>query len=133
MYIEENYLTGQLSWKFTDTLRTTILWTCENVLLKVLFIYFSQCKFDKFLMSFLKAQVSFPSSSASIFSVMKHNSSVLFFISNIIYFGSRSQLKSKIFRFLSVWVKIPQIPYVNFQMTSQFLFKFCIILHGHDT
>ena len=25
-----------------------------------------------------------------------------------------------------------QIPHVNFEMTSQFLFKFCVILHCHD-
>ena len=54
-----------------------------------------------------------------------------FFSSNIIYFGQRSQLKSKCFGFLSIWVKICQVPHVNFQMTSQFHFKFCIILHCH--
>ena len=35
--------------------------------------------------------------------------------------------------FLSARVKICQIPHVNFELTSQFLFKFCIILHCHDT
>ena len=44
----------------------------------MLFIYFSLCKFAKFLMTFLKAQVSFPSNFTSIFSVIKHNSSVFF-------------------------------------------------------
>ena len=43
------------------------------------YIYFSLCKFTKFLMSFLKAQVSFPSNFASIFSAIRHNSSVIFF------------------------------------------------------
>ena len=42
------------------------------------YIYFSLCKFAKFLMSFLKAQVSFPSNYASIFSAIRHNSSVTF-------------------------------------------------------
>ena len=42
-------------------------------------------KFAKFLIPFLKAQVSFPSNFASIFSTVKHNSSVLF-SSSIIYF-----------------------------------------------
>ena len=36
-------------------------------------------------------------------------------------------------RFLSAQVKIRQIPHVNFEMTSQFFFTFCIILHCHDT
>ena len=56
-----------------------------------------------------------------------------FFSSNIIYFGQRSQLKSKFFRFSSAWVEIRQIPHVNFGMTSQFPFKFCIILHCRGT
>ena len=56
-----------------------------------------------------------------------------FFSSNIIYFGQISQLKSKFFRFLSARVKIRQTPHVKFEMTSQFLFKFCIILYCHDT
>ena len=64
-----------------------------------------------------------------------HQSKLLcpFFCSNIIYFGERSQLNSKCFRFSSARVKIRQIPHVNFEMTSQFLFKFCIILHCYDT
>ena len=40
-------------------------------------IYFSLCKFCKFLMSFLKAQVSFPLKFASIFNAIKHSFSVL--------------------------------------------------------
>ena len=38
----------------------------------------------------------------------------------------------KFLRFSSARVKICQIPHVNFELTSQFLFKFCIILHCHD-
>ena len=41
-------------------------------------LFFSLWKFAEFLMSFLKAQVSFPLNCASIFSAIKHNSSVLF-------------------------------------------------------
>ena len=44
----------------------------------------------------------------------------------------RNPLKWKCLRFSSAWVKICQIPHFNFEMTSQFLFKFCIILHCHD-
>ena len=105
----------------------------SKVLLNVPFIYFSLCKFVKFLMSFLKAQVIFPSNFTSIFSAIKHNSSAFFFCSNIVYFGQRSPLKCKFLRFSSAWVKICQTPHFSFEMTSQFLFRFCIILHCHDT
>ena len=105
----------------------------QNVLLNVLFIYFSLLKFAKFLMSFSKAQVTFSSNFASIFIAIKHNTSVLFFSSNIIYYGQRSKLKSICLRFSSGKVKIRQIPHANFEMTSQVLFKLCIILHWHET
>ena len=85
----------------------------QNVLLNVLFLYFNLCKFAKFLMSFLKGQVSFlqvlhQSSMPSNITLMR------FFSSNIINFGQRSQLKSTFFRFSSSQVKIRQIPDVNF-------------------
>ena len=35
-------------------------------------------------------------------------------------------------RLFSARIKICQILHVNFETTSQFLFKFCIILHCHD-
>ena len=94
----------------------------------MLFIYFSPCKLFKSLMSFLKAQVSFPSKSSV------PNITPLYFFSSkyIIYFGQTSQLKSKFFRFSSARVKIRQTPHVSFEMKSQFLSKFCIILHCHD-
>ena len=44
----------------------------------------------------------------------------------------RSTLKWKFSSLSSARIKICQIPHVNFEMTSQFLFKFCIILHSHD-
>ena len=46
---------------------------------------------------------------------------------------NRSPLKWKSLRLSSAWVKIHQIPHANFEMTSQFLFKFCIILYFQDT
>ena len=96
--------------------------------------------------SLISAYANLPNSSChfskhkSVFLQILHQSSVpsnitplYFFSSNIIYFGQKSQLKSKFFRFSSARVKIPQIPHVNFKMTSQFLFNFCIIPHCHDT
>ena len=56
-----------------------------------------------------------------------------FFSSNIYTFLKRSILKWKCLRLSSARVKIRQIPHVNVKMTSQFLFKFCIILLCHDT
>ena len=44
----------------------------------------------------------------------------------------RSTLKWKFLSISSARIKTCQIPHVNFEMTSQFLFKFCIILHCHD-
>ena len=84
-------------------------------------------------MSFLKAQIIFPSNFASIFSTMKHNSSILFLAQTLCTLVKSSPLKCKFFRFSTVHVKIRQIPHVNFELTSRFLFKFCIILHYHDT
>ena len=78
------------------------------------------------------------SSHKSIFLQKLHVSSVslkitpLYFCSsNNIYFGQRSQLKHNVFRLSSAWVKICQIPHVNFQATSQFFFKLCITLPCH--
>ena len=84
-------------------------------------------------MSFLKAQVSFPSNVASIFSAIKQNSPILFLAQTLYTLFKRSPLKCKFLRFSSARVKICQIPHVSFELTSQFLFNFCIILHCHDT
>ena len=46
---------------------------------------------------------------------------------------NKSPLKWKFLRLSSARVNIYQISHVNFEMTSQFLFKVCIILHCHDT
>ena len=84
-------------------------------------------------MSFLKARVSFLSDVASIFSAIKQNSPILFLAQTLYILFKRSPLKCKFFRFSSAWVKICQIPRVNFELASQFLFKLFIILHCHDT
>ena len=56
------------------------------------------------------------------------------FLAQILYtLVKSSQLKCKFLRFSSVRFKIHQIPHVSFELTSQFLFKFFIILHCHDT
>ena len=54
----------------------------------------------------------------TIFSVMRHNFCTFL---------------SQIFRLSIARMKINQIPYVIFQVTSQFSFKFSITLQCHDT
>ena len=53
-----------------------------------------------------------------------------FFSLKNIYFAQKEPIKVKIF--LSAQVKICQIPYVSFETTSWFLFKFCIPLQFHE-
>ena len=89
-------------------------------------------KFPKFLMSFLKVQISFPSNFASLFSAIKHNSSALFLTQALHTLVKDSPLKCKFLRFSSAWVKTHQSPHVNFEATSQFLFQFCIFFHCRD-
>ena len=40
--------------------------------------------------------------------------------------------QSEIFRLLSGWVKIHQIPYVMYETTSQSFFKVCVTLQCHE-
>ena len=80
-------------------------------------------KFAKFLMLFSKPQVSFSSNFLSLFSVKKDNSSILFLAQALYTLVKKNPLKYKFLRFLSGRVKICQIPHVNFETTSQFLFK----------
>ena len=89
--------------------------------------------FAKLLMSFLKAQVIFLFNFASIFNAIKNNPSILFLAQTLFTLVKSSLLKCKFLRFSSAQVKICQIPLVNFELKSQFLFNFCIILHCHDT
>ena len=70
---------------------------------------------------------------ASIFSAIKINSSVLSLAQTLCTLVKSSPLKCNFLSFSSAQVKICQIPHVNFELTSQVLFKFCIILHCHDT
>ena len=82
----------------------------------------SHLKFTKFLMSFLEPTVSFSSNFASLFCVMRHNSS-----------GQTDSIEVQIFGLSTARMKINQIPYVIFQATSQFSFKLCNTLQCHDT
>ena len=98
------------------------------------FWYFQvlRSKFVKFLMSFLKPQVSFPSDVASIFSSIKQNFLILFLAQRSCTLTKRSPLNYKFLRFSSAWVKIRQIPHVIFESTSQFSFRCCINIQCHQ-
>ena len=114
-------------------------------------------------MSFLKAQVIFPSNFASMFSSIKNNSSVLSLAQTLFTLVKISPLKCKFLNFASMFssiknnssilslaqtlftlVKISPLKckFLRFfecssqnlsNSSSQFLFKFCIVFHCHDT
>ena len=71
----------------------------------------------------------FFSNFASLFIVMKHNSSVFFHLNLYMPWTKASNQSEN----LTACMKINQTPYVIFQATSQFSFKFCITLQCHDT
>ena len=58
----------------------------------------------------MRAQVSFPSKFASVFSAIKQNSPILFLAQILRTLFKRSPLKCKFLRFLSIRVKIREIP-----------------------
>ena len=98
------------------------------------FLYFPvlRSKFVKFIMSFLKAQVSFPSNVASIFSAIKKISPILSLAQRSCTLTKRSPLKCKFLRFSSAHVKIHQIPHAIFETTSQFSYRCCISNQCHQ-
>ena len=75
-------------------------------------------------MSFLEPRVNFSSNFASLFSDMRYNSSVNFYL-NLFMLCMPYLIKVQFFRLSTACMKINQIPYVIFQARSQFSFKFC--------
>ena len=73
--------------------------------------------------------VIFSSGFASLFSIMKQNSSVLFWLKKSYNLFKKSPLKCAFLSLFSARVKIRQISHINFEMANQFLFKFRIIPH----
>ena len=78
-------------------------------------------KVTQFFMPFLKPLGQGFSNFASLFSAMRDNSSVFFQLKPRIIWTKIAH-RSEIFRLLSGWVKIHQIPHVIFETTSQFFF-----------
>ena len=113
---------------FDFDLVSTILLSKMNCL------FFRWWKFAKFFMSFWKAQVSYLLNFASIFAVPSNITLLYFLHSNIIYFGQKEPIKVRIFQtFECLGQNSGQNCGVSFEMTLQFFFKFCIILHYYDT
>ena len=85
-------------------------------------------------MSFLKAQISFPSNVASIFSAIKHNSPILFLAQTLYTLFKRIPLKCNFLRFLSAWVKIHQIVVSilkrQVRSSSNFASSFIFMVHN---
>ena len=77
---------------------------------------------------FLNHKVKVYSNFASMVSVMPP----LFFLSQTFIFWTKRAHRIEIFRLLSGWVKIHQIPHVIFETTSQFFFKLFITLQCHE-
>ena len=102
-----------------------------------------KCKFLRFSSAWVKIRqiphVIFESTSQFSFkcciNIQCHQAKlpILFLAQILCTLFKRSPLKCKFLRFSSVQVKNRQIPHVNFELSSQFLFKFCIYCHCHDT
>ena len=60
-------------------------------------------------------------------------SNILSKLKNYILWSKAFHYSVNFFRFLSARVKILETPYVNYEMTSQFFFRFFITLHCHYT
>ena len=83
-------------------------------------------------MSFFKPPANFSLNTASPFSVMIYNSSVMFQFKHY-KFCSKGASELANFETLECWAKTRQNHHVIFQSISQFLPKFCIILPCYDT
>ena len=88
-------------------------------------------KFAKFFTSFCKQQVSFSSHFAKIWWKI---TPLNFFSLKNIYFAEKEPIKVRNFNegLSSIQAKTCQIPYVNFETTIPFLFKFTIPLRFHE-
>ena len=92
----------------------------------------SKCKFSdfrllawkltKYLMSSFKPRVSFPLNFASPFSVMKHNSSDIFYLKHYMLW-TKEPINVQFFRLLSALTKVHPIPHTSFEATRSGFIK----------
>ena len=88
-------------------------------------------KFTKIVMSFLKPRVSFSSNFASLFNVMRNNSSVLFHI-KLYILSTKGTNQVQILRLSTACVKINQIP-CHFSSHESVFTYICITFQCHDS
>ena len=114
----------------------SILYLGKKKFLKVQILRFSSApiKFTKFPMSLMKPHFIFPSKLASTFSmIIQYNDLLCTFLpQKLETLIKRSPLKSKFWDFRVFGQNSPK-SLCHFLNTSQFLFKFCVILHCYDT
>ena len=82
-------------------------------------------------MSILKQQVNSSSDFSSFFIVITHNSSINFWLINLLLW-EKDPMKVPTLTLSSVLMKICQIPHVISQTASQFFFKFCMTFHCYE-
>ena len=78
---------------------------------------------------------SFETTRSSFIQILHHCSVpclLCIFSSQTFILWTKRAHRSEIFRLLSGWVKIQQIPYVMFETTSQFFFQLFITLQCHE-
>ena len=83
------------------------------------------------LCHFWNYKVRIHSNFASLFIVIKDNSSVIFKVKPHILWTKIAHW-DEIFGLLSGWMKSHQIPHVIFEFTCQFFLKLCITLQFHE-
>ena len=95
----------------------------------------SERKFAKFFMSFLKAQASFPSNFASIFSAVKHDSSVLSLAQKLCSLVKSSPLTCKFWEFFVLGSKFVKFftSILNQQVNSSPNFALFFIVMTHNS
>ena len=102
----------------------------------------SKCKFSDIaqrVLNFTKLFMSFFKKTSVFLQTLDHSSvsweiTLLYIFSwDFICYWQNEPIKVQDFRLLTAHLKTNQIPYVIFQTTSQFIFRYCIILHCHDT
>ena len=90
-------------------------------------------KIHQILISYLEPRVSFSSNYASLFGVKRHDSFVLLHLNLYMLWIKGAHENANFQKFSTAIIKINQMPYIIFQATGKFCFKFCITVKCHDT
>ena len=82
-------------------------------------------KFINIFLSFMKAQIIFPLKFVSIFNMITHNSSLLFWLKHNILSTTVAHQSANFHRLATALIKMHQIPHLIFGTKSQLFFKLC--------